>query len=181
MSSISNCFSSKEVLGFKWCFKPILGWIRLTMGIDLLSSRRQLDGSSCSNGKVLCNSIVRFLFGLSMLCFTILVDMSTIYFFYKNLTLEIFLALDGTFTQANLLLINITAANDTIENTLVHIVLFVYYLIGKWQSLWFILDQVELQFSNIGEQFFRRCRKSAILGLLFILVVSRFKILVIDL
>lgn len=156
------------MLDFGWSFKPVLFLLQLMIGINLrtFSSLKSYLKETLSFWP-----IVGLLFGIAMLVCTVCIEILTAYLFLVKYTVEVFQFFNPDFSSANLLIIHITGANDMFENASIHFVLLYAILMGKWRSLWNILEQIEVQ-SYLDQEFYRSCRKYSVVGLSVIIVVK---------
>ncbi len=169
--SVSKTKVQDSQLDFKWSFKPIIFLMRVVLGIDLDPYK-----PTHSSIRQICCRISHFSFGLIVLVFTIVVNV-----------LHLILTIKSTYdtspenpiaslnlTQSNLIVIRITAVNETVFNVAIYLIFYVVVVMNAWKSLWFILQQLQLQSPKFDREFYRSCRRITYAGLLSIFVVGNY-------
>lgn len=154
---------------FEWCFKPIFVWIHLVTGINLIPS----DQSESTKGRVFF-TFFSATYGYFLLVFAISVNILSMVFFLKTTTIKNFKEEGINVTQANLMISYITAINDATESFTIYLVFYSFVLMGKWKSLWLVLKQIERQHPQLNRDCYHQCRKYALIGLGFFLLVNQY-------
>lgn len=154
-------------LNFAWSFKSIFIWMRVWMGIEL-DQRADLH----QNHGRLCWSRVLSSFSFLILVVSMSINILALIFTFQDVNVENFRKMGINITQANILIILITGVNDSIYNVTIHFVFYAFILMGKWKSLWSILQAIQCQLPLLNKNFFKRCKKLAIAATICNLVVS---------
>lgn len=153
------------MLDFDWCLKPIIVWIRVMMGIDLKVSR---FSNSHENDSW---SLLTRCHGFFVLACVISVNILSLVFMFGAVSVANFKEAGITVSPSNVLVIYITAFNNSFANVGVFLVFYISVLGGKWKSLRLILEKTEFYLTRSNREFYLRCRKFVMFGMFVILAV----------
>ncbi len=160
----------EDSLSFAWSFKPILFWIRVVMGIELNPASTYHSVGSYFYSILALNSL-----GFLALVYTMSINILAAIFMFESTSNDLLkekgFNILTNITRSNLMIIRITAFNELLFNVTIYLVFYAAVLMGVWKPLWSTLQQLQTESPKFDREFYRRCRKITLTGMLCILTV----------